>query len=101
MEKTKRHGLGRGLDALIPDTKTESAEVALPEEIKNSVMELDIAKVEPDRNQPRKTFDEDELEELADSIKEKGILIPLLVRPQEDYYQIIAGERRWRAARKG
>lgn len=100
MEKTKRHGLGRGLDALIPDTKTESAEVALPEEIKNSVMELDIAKVEPDRNQPRKTFDEDELEELADSIKEKGILIPLLVRPQEDYYQIIAGERRWRAARK-
>ena len=100
MEKTKRHGLGRGLDALIPDTKTESAEVALPEEIKNSVMELDIARVEPDRNQPRKTFDEDELEELADSIKEKGILIPLLVRPQEDYYQIIAGERRWRAARK-
>ena len=100
MEKTKRHGLGRGLDALIPDTKTESAEVALPEEIKNSVMELDIAHVEPDRNQPRKTFDEDELEELADSIKEKGILIPLLVRPQEDYYQIIAGERRWRAARK-
>lgn len=100
MEKTKRHGLGRGLDALIPDTKMESAEVALPEEIKNSVMELDIAKVEPDRNQPRKTFDEDELEELSDSIKEKGILIPLLVRPQEDYYQIIAGERRWRAARK-
>ena len=100
MEKTKRHGLGRGLDALIPDTKTESAEVALPEEIKNSVMEFDIARVEPDRNQPRKTFDEDELEELADSIKEKGILIPLLVRPQEDYYQIIAGERRWRAARK-
>ena len=100
MEKTKRHGLGRGLDALIPDTKTESAEVAPPEEIKNSVMELDIARVEPDRNQPRKTFDEDELEELADSIKEKGILIPLLVRPQDDYYQIIAGERRWRAARK-
>ena len=100
MEKTKGHGLGRGLDALIPDTKTESAEVALPEEIKNSVMELDIARVEPDRNQPRKTFDEDELEELADSIRERGILIPLLVRPQEDYYQIIAGERRWRAARK-
>lgn len=100
MEKTKRHGLGRGLDALIPDTKPESGEVTLPEEIKNSVIELDIAKVEPDRNQPRKTFDEDELEELAESIKEKGILIPLLVRSQEDYYQIIAGERRWRAARK-
>ena len=100
MEKTKRHGLGRGLDALIPDTKPESGEVSLPEEIKNSVVELDIARVEPDRNQPRKTFDEDELEELADSIKEKGILIPLLVRSQEDYYQIIAGERRWRAARK-
>jgi len=100
MEKTKRHGLGRGLDALIPDTKPESGEVTLPEEIKNSVIELDIARVEPDRNQPRKTFDEDELEELAESIKEKGILIPLLVRSQEDYYQIIAGERRWRAARK-
>ena len=95
----RKHGLGRGLDALIPDTKPESA-AALPEEIRNSMVELDIAKVEPDRNQPRKTFDEDELEELADSIKEKGILIPLLVRPQDDYYQIIAGERRWRAARK-
>ena len=100
MEKTKRHGLGRGLDALIPDTKPESGEVTLPEEIKNSVIELDIARVEPDRNQPRKTFDEDELEELAESIKEKGILIPLLVRSQDDYFQIIAGERRWRAARK-
>ena len=100
MTNPKRHGLGRGLDALIPDTKPESGEATLPEEIKNSVIELDIARVEPDRNQPRKTFDEDELEELAESIKEKGILIPLLVRSQEDYYQIIAGERRWRAARK-
>ncbi|MCR5212679.1 MAG: ParB/RepB/Spo0J family partition protein [Lachnospiraceae bacterium] len=99
MTTTKKHGLGRGLDALIQPTKQES-EAALPEEIKNSMVELDIARVEPDRNQPRKTFDEDELEELAESIKEKGILIPLLVRPQEDYYQIIAGERRWRAARK-
>jgi ParB family chromosome partitioning protein len=99
MTTPKKHGLGRGLDALIQPTKQES-EAALPEEIKNSMVELDIARVEPDRNQPRKTFDEDELEELAESIKEKGILIPLLVRPQEDYYQIIAGERRWRAARK-
>ena len=99
MTTPKKHGLGRGLDALIQPTKQES-EAALPEEIKNSMVELDIARVEPDRYQPRKTFDEDELEELAESIKEKGILIPLLVRPQEDYYQIIAGERRWRAARK-
>lgn len=99
MTTPKKHGLGRGLDALIQPTKQESA-APLPEEIKNSMVELDIARVEPDRNQPRKTFDEDELEELAESIKEKGILIPLLVRPQEDYYQIIAGERRWRAARK-
>ncbi len=99
MTTPKKHGLGRGLDALIQPTKQES-EAALPEEIKNSMVELDIARVEPDRNQPRKTFDEDDLEELAESIKEKGILIPLLVRPQEDYYQIIAGERRWRAARK-
>ena len=99
MTTPKKHGLGRGLDALIQPTKQESA-APLPEEIKNSMVELDIASVEPDRNQPRKTFDEDELEELAESIKEKGILIPLLVRPQEDYYQIIAGERRWRAARK-
>ena len=99
MATPKKHGLGRGLDALIQPTKQES-EAALPEEIKNSMVELDIARVEPDRNQPRKTFDEDELEELAESIKEKGILIPLLVRPQEDYYQIIAGVRRWRAARK-
>ena len=60
---------------------------------------IDIAKVEPNREQPRKKFDEDALLELAESIKQFGVLQPLLVQERDDYYEIIAGERRWRAAK--
>ncbi len=102
----KKKGLGKGLDSLIPDnrgTKTvesESQPKSEPESETNSgkqMMKINI--VEPNREQPRKKFEEDGLLELADSIRQFGILQPLLVRKRKDYYEIIAGERRWRAAK--
>ena len=89
-------GLGKGLDSLIPDKVgiTETVE----EEKKDEVM-VNIHKVEPNREQPRKNFDEDALLELAESIKQFGVLQPLLVQDKETYYEIVAGERRWRAAK--
>ena len=110
----KRNGLGKGLDSLIPnksdklaksdtkknnnETKTSAAK-KVTEEPKTSEILLKINQVEPNRDQPRKEFDEDALLELADSIKQFGILQPLLVQKKKDYYEIIAGERRWRAAK--
>lgn len=89
---TKSRGLGRGLGALIDD-------FSAPEE-SGVVTKLPLQKVEPNPNQPRKYFDEEELQALSDSIAEHGLLQPLAVRALSDgYYQIIAGERRWRAAR--
>ncbi len=86
-------GLGKGLDSLIPDrVGTE------PNEKKDEVM-VSINKVEPNREQPRKNFNEDALLELAESIKQFGVLQPLLVQDKESYYEIVAGERRWRAAK--
>lgn len=102
----KRNGLGKGLDSLIPNKaeKPASAEkknVSKTEEIESKTGEIlvKINQVEPNREQPRKEFDEDSLMELADSIKQFGILQPLLVQKKKDYYEIIAGERRWRAAK--
>lgn len=88
----KRNSLGRGLSSLI-DSEIESIDGS---EIKN----ININKVEPNKDQPRTFFDEEPLEELANSIKEHGIIQPLIVQKKDDFYQIIAGERRWRAARK-
>lgn len=102
----KRNGLGKGLDSLIPNktektVKTEKKSEQKNEESQNSSGEIlvKINQVEPNREQPRKEFDEDSLMELADSIKQFGILQPLLVQKRKDYYEIIAGERRWRAAK--
>ena len=81
-------GLGKGLDSLIPATSNESKEIKQAETI------VKIAKVEPNRDQPRKNFDEDALQELADSIKQFGLLQPILVQDRKEYYEIIAGERR-------
>lgn len=82
-------GLGRGLDALLGDAAQAEPVTALP-----------VQKLEPNPLQPRKLFEEDELQDLADSIAQHGVIQPLTVRPGENgYYQIIAGERRWRAAR--
>lgn len=100
----RRGGLGKGLDSLIPDTgKTVESEkkVKIVEKIIEKPTEIKVKtnKVEPNREQPRKKFDEAALQELADSIKQFGILQPLIVQEKKDYYEIIAGERRWRAAK--
>ena len=87
---------GKGLAALI-DTETPQEKNGKVSE-KDSVMMVNISKVEPNRDQPRKNFDEDSLQELAESIKQHGVLSPLLVVDRGEYYEIVAGERRWRAA---
>ncbi len=102
---TKRMGLGKGLDSLIPDNKsakTPKTENKKAEEIaglKSGEQMMKINMVEPNREQPRRNFEEDALLELADSIKQYGVLQPLIVRKRNNYYEIIAGERRWRAAK--
>jgi ParB family chromosome partitioning protein len=99
-----KKGLGKGLDSLITDKvspksgKAETSGKPTSEHAADAVM-MDIGKVEPNRDQPRKKFDEDALLELAESIKQFGVLQPLLVQERDDYYEIIAGERRWRAAK--
>ena len=101
MAKEKKKSLGKGLAALIGDLGEEEARNLNPSEIKTEGSKIPIEYLEPNRNQPRKTFDEDSINELAQSIREKGILFPILVKPlEEKKYQIIAGERRWRAAQK-
>ena len=94
---TKRAGLNktRGLDTLIK-ANVEEAEVNA--KYKNSIVMMNLSKVVPNKSQPRKNFNEDALNELADSIKEHGIIEPLIVQDRKDHYEIIAGERRWRAA---
>ena len=116
----KKTGLGRGLDALFPDKSADKKPVSKSsvkadapkndkKEIKKAVssakeekkpeMVVKISQVEPNRSQPRKQFDEDALMELSESIKQYGILQPLLVSDKGGFYEIIAGERRWRAAK--
>jgi len=100
---TKKAGLGKGLDSLIANkvtpTATASAESGKKDEKVIEGILMDIKKVEPNREQPRKNFDEDALLELSESIKQFGVLQPLLVQDKKGYYEIIAGERRWRAAK--
>ena len=98
----KKGGLGKGLNALIPPTEEKKP----PEKISSSLVSetdketmVNITKIEPNRTQPRKNFNEDALQELADSIKQFGIVQPLIVQDRKDHYEIIAGERRWRAAK--
>ncbi|MCR5279576.1 MAG: ParB/RepB/Spo0J family partition protein [Lachnospiraceae bacterium] len=97
-------GLGKGLDAMIPKAVKEE-KVSPKEEIVKPVegdviTKVKLTKIEPNRDQPRKNFDEDALEELADSIKLHGVITPIILQDRMDHYEIIAGERRWRAARK-
>lgn len=93
----KKTGLGKGLDALFVgnDTKEEV-------DIKNKelIHKLKIIEVEPNKNQPRRYFDEEAIEELAESIKRYGVIQPIIVTKQDNYYEIVAGERRWRASKK-
>lgn len=108
-----KKGLGRGLNQLIPTgdeartkskstpgetTKTITKEV-VKEVVKEVEQKIKITQIEPNKSQPRKQFDEDALQELADSIKQYGVLEPLIVTKKGKFYEIIAGERRWRAAR--
>ena len=98
-------GLGKGLDSLIPVVETPVSTKKKKENDINALKEgeapvmVKITKVEPNRQQPRKKFDEDALLELADSIKQYGLLQPILVQDRKTYYEIIAGERRWRASK--
>lgn len=103
----KRGGLGKGLDSLIPDMNVGA--VPSQAEVKTKIIEkviekpmemkVSISKIVPNKEQPRKNFDEDALIELSDSIKQHGVLQPILVQDRNGYYEIIAGERRWRAAK--
>ena len=110
---SRKSGLGKGLDSLIPNIstgkpqKTEKLSTNSVKNVDNSVETvgktaptmLKISQVEPNRGQPRKKFDEETLEELAESIRQHGILQPLLVQKRDNHYEIVAGERRWRAAK--
>lgn len=87
----KKSVLGKGLEALIPDIDVS--------EVKDGVIEININEIEPNREQPRKKFDEEKMQQLTDSIKEHGVVQPLIVKKDGDMYKLIAGERRWRAAR--
>jgi ParB family chromosome partitioning protein len=94
-------GLGMGLQALLGDVArpaTSPSAEAPPS--RGGVREIDVARIRPNPNQPRVQFDEDALDELADSIRERGVLQPILLRPDGEDYLIIAGERRWRAAQR-
>lgn len=112
----KKSGLGRGLDALFPEKTVHSKQDEKPvqkavsadaekekeieiETVGSGIKTVKISKVEPNREQPRKKFDEDALLELSESIKQYGVLQPLLVSDKKDYYELVAGERRWRAAK--
>lgn len=100
----KKSGLGKGLDTMIPvypsrAKSSRETDTVKPEPEKKNETIVKITEVEPNRDQPRKKFDEDSLLELSESIKQFGVLQPLLVQKRQDYYEIIAGERRWRAAK--
>ena len=92
----KKTGLGKGLEALFQDSIKEDKFIENGE----GVLKLSIKEVEPNREQPRKYFDEEALEELAESIKKYGLIQPIIVTKKDGYYEIIAGERRWRACKK-
>lgn len=94
---TKKTGLGKGLDALFaPNNLDTNEEIKEGEVIRN----LKVIEIEPNRNQPRRNFDEESLQELADSIERYGLIQPIIVTKKGNFYEIVAGERRWRASKK-
>ena len=93
---TKKTGLGKGLDALLINNVVEEEKVHEGEVVQN----LKLIEVEPNREQPRRNFDEEAIEDLSNSIKEYGVIQPIIVTKQDNYYKIVAGERRWRASKK-
>ncbi|MFV2034115.1 MAG: ParB/RepB/Spo0J family partition protein [Halocynthiibacter sp.] len=100
-KKPKRRGLGRGLSALMADVTSEGPATGSPSEIPKSEQHIPVENIAPNPDQPRRRFGQEDLASLAESIREKGVIQPLIVRKNPDkpgLYQIVAGERRWRAA---
>lgn len=95
----ERKGLGKGLGALFEDVNIDSAEIEGSEANKEDINFIEIDEIAPNESQPRKTFNKEKLEELARSIKTHGVIQPIVVRKQGSHYEVVAGERRWRAAR--
>lgn len=93
----KKRGLGKGLSALIPD---EPIDEILNSDDKNYIMDIDISLIKPNENQPRKKFNEKSLDELKESIKTYGVIQPVIVRKTGKVYEIVAGERRWKASKE-
>lgn len=103
MAAPKKKGLGRGLDALFANSEIDTQEISISktdENIEKGISYININDIKPNENQPRKTFNEEKIEELADSIKEHGLIQPVVLRKSGKGYEIVAGERRWRACRK-
>ncbi|MDO4170989.1 MAG: ParB/RepB/Spo0J family partition protein [Lachnospiraceae bacterium] len=100
MTAKKKNALGKGLNVLIPETTTQPAKRRTRKNVSddNNLM-VSIHEIEPNKNQARKNFEEEPLRELAESIKQFGVIQPIVVQKKNDYYEIIAGERRWRAAK--
>lgn len=96
----KKTGLGKGLDALFGDSPILTEEKQEENDKIENVKKLKVSEIEPNRNQPRRQFDEESLDELAESIKTYGLLQPIIVSRKDKYYEIIAGERRWRACKR-
>ena len=96
----KKTGLGKGLDALFADNLLSKEEEEKIENEADKIYKIKVIEIEPNREQPRRAFDEEALDELANSIKAYGVLQPIIVNKKDDYYEIVAGERRWRAAKK-
>lgn len=100
-----KKGLGKGLGSLIPEVEEKNTKTKIVEKVVEKIVKepadiyLKINEVEPNRNQPRNNFDEDSLMELSESIRQYGIIQPIVVKKRENHYEIIAGERRWRAAK--
>ena len=93
----KKTGLGKGLDALFSTTLSELSEEPAENEV---VQNLKVSEIEPNKDQPRRIFEEESLTELSESTKKYGVIQPIIVTKKDDYYQIVAGERRWRASKK-
>ena len=99
MKDNKSHGLGKGLDALFGAAETYDAPLSVNEKTKKDISKIPMHMIDRNLNQPRQTFDEEKLKELAASIKEHGVLQPILVTEKDNRYLLVAGERRWRASK--
>ena len=103
MAAPKKKGLGKGLDALFANTEINTKEITISntaENVENGISYININDIKPNEGQPRKTFDEEKIVELADSIQEHGLIQPIVLRKAGKGYEIVAGERRWRACRR-